>query len=191
MTDIDWSKAPEGATHYAHGSGDWHAAWYIVAAPTVASMLDDGVDDEWEWRPIDQEDRAELIPRLVARPAPQRSGTGLHPVGACVEMVNDKDYMVSDYGKQFIGEPCVVMAAFINSQGIDMVAVEKDDGACWCFRADMCRPIRTEAQIAEEDRDKACEAMLEIAKSRRPDPDVYEAIATLYDAGYRKQEPKP
>lgn len=196
MSEIDWSKAPEGATHYASSQGSWDAAWYILESENLASMLDDGIDTEWGWRPIDSEDRSELLPRLIPRHAPQWSGTGLPPVGTFVEMVNDKDYTVSDYGKQFIGEPCVVMAAFINSQGYDMVAVEKDDGACCCFRADMCRPILTEAQIAAEERGKELEAMEEVAarawRSVNPGEDMISVIVSaLHKDGYRKKEPKP
>ena len=70
MNEIDWGKAPEGATHYAAKRDPWKAAWYIVAGPYISTMLDDGEDDEWDMRRIDDEDRAGLLPRLVARPAP-------------------------------------------------------------------------------------------------------------------------
>lgn len=68
MSQIDWSKAPEGATHYAPKCGSWHASWYLVDEDTLCTMLDDGCDDEWDTRDIDAEDREELLPRLVARP---------------------------------------------------------------------------------------------------------------------------
>lgn len=70
MNEIDWSKAPEGATHYAAARYPWKASWYIVSEPYISTMLDDGEDDEWDMRRIDDEDRAGLLPRLVARHAP-------------------------------------------------------------------------------------------------------------------------
>ena len=70
MNEIDWSQAPEGATHYAEKCSPWKASWYIVNGPYISTMLDDGEDDEWEMRRIDDEDRAGLLPRLIARHAP-------------------------------------------------------------------------------------------------------------------------
>jgi hypothetical protein len=65
---IDWESAPEGTTHYGSGFGQWQKSWYVISGPFIATMLDDGEDDEWECRLIDDEDREELIPGLVKRP---------------------------------------------------------------------------------------------------------------------------
>lgn len=172
MSDIDRSKAPEGypiwieCLMHANCGSEWHK-----------DAGDCWVDQSGGYWLKDAETRGNC---KVHYPAPQWSGSGLPPVGTVCEV---------DYCEQW--HQCEVIAHFQQRCGtVAAFTVRHDTGAksLDAFGESAFRPIRTEAQIAAEEREKVCEAMLEIAKSRRPDPDVYEAIAALYDAGYRKQE---
>jgi hypothetical protein len=50
------------------------------------------------------------------------------------------------------------------------------------------RPIRTPEQIAAEEREKAIDAMNKLVGDIEKIPTWRDALAALYDAGYRKTE---
>ena len=159
MDEIDWGKAPEGATHYNRTCFDW----YKVGSYEPLFWNGRAWRPAWFW-----DDRKH---DCIQRPTtPSWSGEGLPPVGADIEVKHEL------YG--WIG-------ARVVGQDGEAAIVRTNGGYAGVFRHQM-RPIRTPEQVAKDEREAACEAMLQIAKARRPDPDVYEAIATLYDAGYRK-----
>lgn len=128
--------------------------------------------------------------QLVVPVPVEWNGEGLPPVGVEVEIHNPENYGVIAGAEEFIGAKVKVLSAFTNARGIDIAAVEDCHGACMCFRADMCRPIRTPEQIGAEVRDKDCEEMLSIIKASPwgMTAGPHEVIALLYDASYRKFE---
>lgn len=67
MSDIDWSKAPEGATHYGYDSDYYVSGWYKVDGDTQKFKNSDTMPDRWGNilvnRPTDQ-----LIPRPQLKP---------------------------------------------------------------------------------------------------------------------------
>ena len=180
---IDWSKAPEGATHYYKNSPQpwrdlsgcvWkyfsHGEW-LLASPAGKSA--------WLLR--------ELGTVLFARPLPQTwTGEGLPPIGIDVEIHNKTGLSVVEGAEGFIGSKCTVMATFTNMHGYEIVSVEDDSGSCMCFRAHMCFPVRTPEQVAADERKVEIDAMYRIFYEA-PGLASQGGIAALYDAGYRKQ----
>ena len=173
MKEIDWSKAPELATHWCPETDDWFEGWYIVVEPLIA-YFEDGA--RIVARAMDQEDREILLPILVPRPAPAArawDGTGLPPVGTALEFRSMRGEWIP--GAQ-IGQ--------FNGQ---MVVGCKAPGAVGYCDSEQIRPVRTPEQIAAEEREKAIDEIAKILdglwSSER------EAAGLLYDAGYRRQEP--
>lgn len=185
MTDIDWSKAPEGATHYMPETESSHAVWVMVSGNTRLAWLASG-DSSWEIDRSLEEDREYLIPR----PAPQWNGEGLPPVDTSV-LLDDARFPVFDDYQEMIGVPVVVTAVFKSPTGVDMIACALPGGLCGCFRAVMAHPIKTPAQIAAEERDAAIGRMRECFDSVSDDlcPTSNQYLETLFgalhDAGYR------
>jgi len=168
MSDvIDWSKAPEGATHFAPRFGSFNALWARVNNGKYEYYHERNCD----WYSGAQPQKEE---KFIARPQPtQWSGEVLPPVGEVCDMQDDN-------GAWIKVEIIANHAGF--AHGWDSVH------ECAYFSPHVCefRPIRTHEQIAADERQYACEEMLSVTMSRRSDPDVFEAISTLYDAGYRK-----
>ena len=161
MSNVDWSKAPEGATHYKGGvhpnwrmqkDGEWHAwvpgqkEWIAISdpMPELYRPIDDGPTAEW-------------------------NGEGLPPVGAVVEWLSP---VCEWLGGRVVGHDGMV------------TVVSHNDGYTGCHPHEV-RPIRTPEQLAAEARERAINEMRHIAEhdahSRAVD------YGALYDAGYRKQ----
>lgn len=171
---IDWSKAPEGATHYFTGSD---SPWRDLS------------DESWKWLNAsgiwtDTGDSSAMLmarrpERLIARPAPSAwSGEGLPPVGVVCEV--DGGSSGDGWGR------CV-----IRYSSPDVIVFKRDE---YDFESFDCaggeysfRPIRTPEQIAAEERENelnrmvATVSMLDKGWARK-------VCAGLYDAGYRRQE---
>ena len=136
--EIDWSKAPEGATHY-HTEAD---IWYKQTH--AAYQWDCG-----QWIKLERSDLGEYALRgLVERPAPvEWTGTGLPPVGTVCEGYAQGLDLTYTWRK------CTVLHA-----NKEECAVMLDYSVLrWC---DQFRPIRTQAQIEAEEREKAVSDML-------------------------------
>lgn len=162
---IDWSKAPEDATHcyevvpefFKKKDGKW-MVWFGLAK---------------RWAPSEIPSRHE---NLVYRPtSPQWSGEGLPPVGVVCDVNPDKagwrKSVISYVGDGFI--------AWL--QVGDLIVPEYGAFIDGCE----FRPIRTPEQIAHDMRDAEVDAMVKAcpypgSASTRLD------CAALYDAGYRK-----
>lgn len=168
--EIDWGKAPTDATHYLPGDDDNHECWLKSGfAVRLDRNSHDWFDDFSTHRKIEE---GLAIPRPTT---PSWAGEGLPPVGVVCEANFVGEW--KRFEMRYYGEAHVVFKTAFEVQ-----RARYDFDTCGV----KFRPIRTPEQIAADEREAACEEMLEIAKSRRPDPDVYEAIATLYDAGFRK-----
>lgn len=161
MSDvIDWSKAPEGATHYALVPDVWYRSYGYFA-------------DFWnhhtsKWAPSEmwQENRY----TATARPQPaQWSGEGLPPVGTVCEWFSPA------YG--WLGGKVVGRDGTVS-------VIAHNDGYTGCHPHEV-RPLRTPEQIAADDREAAIKEMAEIG--RMGDGGYSGFCSALYDAGYRKQ----
>ena len=177
MNEIDWGKAPEGATHYNHTCSGWYKVTRIGAV-----FFWNGHTSEWRPARFWDDRKHDCIQRPTT---PSWSGEGIPPVGVRVLIMNPEKFAITDYGQEFVGEECTVRAVFVNDLDYRMVAVEKVGGACCCFLSEMCFPIRTHEQIAADEREAAIDAML--AATPAPGSDISLRVCEqLYDAGYRK-----
>lgn len=171
METIDWSKAPEDAEFAGTVRGVQVQAFYKNVS-----------GDSFEYCYVDDYGWSGLVygepycKPLIPRPKPQWNGEGLPPVGCMVRVI---DSVIVRYGANEEG-PVVAH--------VEDCAVVRMSYGLGCFTPAVLQPIRTPEQIAADERDAACEEMLKIARSRRKDPDAFEIIGALYDAGYRKQE---
>lgn len=167
---IDWSKAPEGATHYYKGSPQ---PWRDLSGYNWKYFM----NGEWHLCPsccTSAELMRELDRVLFALPPSQAwNGEGLPPVGKSVcEYLGAKQY-----------DEWTVVSIFAHYGNI--VFVDYGDG--WRDERDISRfrPISPAEQVAEEER------LAGIAEIQR----IVEAgfssgsssSASLWDAGYRKQ----
>ena len=170
-TVIDWSKAPEGATHYQKSSDGFELRWLDMNSGEFGSVWYQG---EWKFRYIDYKDMGAIY---VARPEPAWTGEGLPPVGTVCEYLGAHQYNEWSEVKIF--------GAWRN-----FVFVDFTDGWRQEDNPQRFRPIRTPEQIAADDRDKAVEQMTEESLHGHyafTKAQAKIACRALYDAGYRKQ----
>ena len=166
MEQVDWSKAPEGATHY---NSEWFYPWL---KETPASYFN---GDGWiEYREYCSNDKKHLK-NAVKRPQGW-DGVGLPPVGAECEYHLDKDEWIS--GEVFGHRLC--------SNGDVEVFVNLKNNWDYSSALGRFRPIKTPEQIAAEDRNLAIKEMCEVASKRSTKG--LTLMESLYDAGYRKVE---
>lgn len=95
----------------------------------------------------------------IDEPATEWNGEGLPPIGAVCEVHNPKGFFDIEYRYYLEGEEVEVKALFLSGD-VDTAAVESD-GVCYCFRADMLRPIRTEEERAVDEWCKEIESTIE------------------------------
>ena len=165
---IDWSKAPEGATHYFPPTEEWYMAgngW----APLVWTGM---------WCKAFQ--FSERKHKCVQRPTtPSWSGEGLPPVGVVCEVAPDN----SLWGFSTLEiRKCLVIAYHDDFVWLDTFV----PGIPVATRVDKVtfRPIRTPEQIAADERDAAIKEIGDMIAS--VGPTFRDQAARLYDAGYRK-----
>lgn len=169
MSDIDWSKAPEGYDVHI----DWGDRQYFYRVEG-----DRYVRDGCFYAYITETAALEGV--VVNRRPMVWNGEGLPPVGTVCdcrviagaewtrcEIVAHKYHDGNAYAIAFVDENTVMLSCGIRF-----------------------RPIRTPEQIAAEDREKAIEEMW--AVYWKPEVETaMEGLGLLYDAGYRKVEVKP
>lgn len=169
---IDWSKAPEGATHFLHGSDEYSSCWlkygFAISARNAYGS-DKWISSGGSMRAIEE---GLAIPRPTT---PSWFGEGLPPVGVVCEVNPDKagwrKSVISYIGNGFL--------AWL--QVGDLIVPEY--GA---FIEDCeFRPIHTAEQIAADEREAA------IKELKREMIPAYDAFAEpLLDVitrlGYRK-----
>ena len=164
---IDWSKAPEDATHYQAATHGVFECWLKPGHSVRVSRR------EQDWREDGYADD------LIATSAIKRpwSGEGLPPVGVVCEYrcANSQWRQVK------------VIAHMIEMQKDNPCAVSQlgDTGPLCIGGASSFRPIRTPEQIAADEREAAIDEML--ASTPAPGSDISLRVCEkLYDAGYRK-----
>lgn len=170
-----FKNAPADATHYAK-----HCHYKVVGDTWMVHMHDN------EWTTSDSMYNGQIKPSdIIARPTVKPwSGPedGLPPVGIQVEIRNTKNRDCSPGPEGLFGKSVTVMACFVNMHDYDIVAVEGDDGGCFCFRADMCFPVKTAQQLAAEKRETAIREIMDVA-----DVDCRVTAARLVDAGFKRE----
>jgi len=160
MDKVDWSKAPEGATHYAT-----EKAWYRWLRSDTKSHFN---EDEKVWKPYGMEEYFNThLADAIPRPQPQWQGPqdGLPPVGTECMYHNGSIYV-----------PGKIIAHVDDGDGID--AIIQCEGRWYCGRSpDSFRPLKS-------DRDKSIDEIAQIIDGRF---DPRKAAESLYDAGFRKE----
>ena len=179
---IDWSKAPEGATHYVQGSiAPWEKRdgddWYYFRNRDRSWTKLIGPDMHGERRI----EVAKLT--IFARPTePQEptpwDGQGLPPVGTVCE--HEGCGNVLDWLE-------VRVLAHTFAQGFDVAVFQHKDTVSYSS-ARHFRPIKTPEQIATEERDNAVQSMAAIFFRAAAGVANDVSFGALYDAGYRKVE---
>lgn len=165
---IDWSKAPEGATH-------WDAS-----PDRTGSFMKVGEDGVYFWPPTSDTPSwchwlSEPDEHFIPRPMPW-NGEGLPPVGVTCEYSPHE-------GKW---EPVTVFARKPNVNGSESALFDRADSWGACANAGSFRPIRTPEQIAAEERKAAVNEL----RSDMEDEGVFidqRMAEIIHDAGYRKQ----
>ncbi|MDH0335147.1 hypothetical protein [Metapseudomonas otitidis] len=177
MSDIDWSKAPEGATHCMPSAPEWYKQtdqaykWLADGWALIANDL-----GEFRWSSD-----------LIERPAAW-AGDGLPPVGAVCEARHEE----INNGLPVRAE---ILKHHANGKSAAFYWIDAPEGESNLLWAGRFFPIRTPEQIAEEERKAAIEEMAVLMKEARysaPSTEISpykmaKAYAEmLYQAGYRK-----
>lgn len=168
---IDWSAAPEGATHFDYRNFKEPA--FIRPYPEVEGSWMCWAGDRWQLYGFIAE--AEVA-KMAARQS-QWTGSGLPPVGTRCEYQNS------------LGSWFPVEITAIAKKGICFVQVERDGENYVCQVSSKFRPIRTLEQIETDERDKAIAEMVYGACGCDQSDGTTTAFVIcglLYDAGYRK-----
>lgn len=167
MIEIDWSKAPEGATHYCPGNRLFYkfdGAGRGQCTSRGARWTSCGDRDDYE--------SGELTPRPSS---PAWNGEGLPPVNTRCEYIDSDGQWIK----------CEVVAHRNNA-----AVILDDHYECALVVSRELRPIRTPEQIAAEEREKAVQEMLSrFAIYDIPRVPWENLFNQIYDAGYRKVEP--
>jgi hypothetical protein len=186
---IDWSKAPEGATHWDTGMNFRVAGWM---------KLDDGI---WYWWPVkdakcDMKWHASLnqhmikLEDFIARPS-SWNGEGLPPVGTVCEMTTNDGYNWRPVEIIF-SDDYIVLVGQADGR-VDRKLFRRSDADVYF------RPVRTPEQIEDDERVAALNQMIGCIKDH---PNKYtgvshlsqlkiqeDACIDLYQARYRKVTP--
>ncbi|WP_288081583.1 hypothetical protein [Pseudomonas sp.] len=170
MNEIDWSKAPEGATHY-HPS--LCHPWLRVRQQSChPQCYQDGLGwVNYRLKSVGMMHLNDAITRQHCTEPTIWNGAGLPPVGIDIECLHEI------YG--WIG------AKVVGHDG-EAAIVRTNDGYAGLFPHQF-RPIRTPEQIAAEDREKAVSLMVDACPYAGSHSTRIDCEA-LYDAGYRKME---
>lgn len=170
MNEIDWSKAPEGYPLWIEDlnkriidQSGWHRDGGDKYVDRCGRFWRKGLSATY---------------RVHERPAaPSWSGEGLPPVGVVCE---------AKWGRSGWSR-CVVFAHKPNANsGVD-VLVDVDGDWTFFNKPSMFRPIRIPEQVAADEREAAiCEMASYCGYAGQPNVEALDALARLYDAGYRK-----
>ncbi|MEI0850014.1 hypothetical protein [Pseudomonas aeruginosa] len=175
---IDWSKAPEGATHWEPRGTVFGKGWMKKEGNDWFFWSENS--NRWFQGKLSCNVSAEREATFEARPKEAWDGQGLPPAGTVCEY---KHMIWPEY------RPCEIR--YISEESL----VAYDDAQEQLYRTcDMLfRPIRTPEQIAAEEREKAVQEMLALdeyphGQDRGGMMSRADFCRVLYEAGYRRQE---
>lgn len=179
MEKIDWSEAPEGATHW-EPEGECPASW--MRKSDLGWEYWGRVSNKWVAHAVS----SARLATFIARPdtAPAWTGEGLPPVGTACE-VRQKTPCESS----FDWEECRIAMINTGADGKPQVCTidKRGDFAIYYPETDIVefRPIRTPEQIAHEKREAAIDEMSRDSNFVGFPNRIL--LGALYDAGYKKQ----
>jgi len=188
MSEIDWSNAPEEATHYLMEQEKPNREYWIKQTLGMFYFCRLGYE-AYGFRPWVC-DFQRFLPSMVARPAKAQawSGEGLPPVGVVCEYnlkagpwfkCEIRYVLDKDQDPEADGWQAVIWCPHLEKE-------QMAKASSFNFR-----PIRTPEQIAADERNKACDRMYGVILDNVPEDrrkngsDIVEA---LYDAGLRFTE---
>ena len=190
MMEIDWSKAPEGTTHWDPVDKN-HLRQYGKIAQYW------NIERGWSEKGWQYPDDLSTMPRLIARPV--WDGESIPPVGTVCEMTFDDGKFSWGYWLK-TKVLCYGDTMVFVSQETDRKPGEWLEGSIKATGMKF-RPIRTPEQIEEQ---KMIAGLNEMIGHMKDHPSgthgvshlqelmIHEDVARdLWAAGYRKQEPKP
>lgn len=184
---IDWSKAPEGATHWEPKTANVIAGWIRLDGDKWffwPISTRDTSDIRWHKCVNDMSVRSEYM--IQRQTTPSWSGEGLPPVGVVCEVI---DGLSNEFTKQFNGKQVEIVAHSkdenYETAVFKVIGFLYDGQARYHSLVASCfKPIRTHEQIAADEREAAIKNM---ASTPKPcGHAIYDICAQLYDAGYRK-----
>ncbi|HEP7878030.1 TPA: hypothetical protein VDT20_005737 [Pseudomonas aeruginosa] len=169
---IDWTKAPEGATHWEPSSYEFAEGWMRKVGDKWSYWLEGS--KVWGLSGPACYVSAEREATFEARPQETWDGKGLPPVGISVEWLSSAHGWL---GGRVVGHDGSV------------AVVSHNDGYTGCHPHEV-RPMPTPEQIAAKEREKAISEMLDLYINNG----AYWPMTSkqfceiLFDAGYRRQE---
>ncbi|MFL4218727.1 hypothetical protein LES20_20145 [Pseudomonas aeruginosa] len=178
---IDWSTAPEGATHWEPRSYDFAEGW-MRKDWDGWSYWSEG-REVWVRGVLTCDVSAEREATFEARPQDTWDGKCLPPVGTVCE----RRTLPGGDGRyeqvRIIARTRKGFPVWENTDGV-FAGISKFPHLVG-GRPEF-RPIRTHEQIAAEEREAGISDMQTITDGAGPT--VYAKLSALYDAGYRRQE---
>ncbi|HGM7971563.1 TPA: hypothetical protein ACKP9O_001622 [Pseudomonas aeruginosa] len=169
---IDWSKAPEGATHWEPEGHEFSEGWMKKEGDYWFCWVE-GIN-KWLHGPSCNVS-ADREATFEARPQEAWDGQGLPPVGAkCLTDRND-----------FIREVTILCHGKTRTFVFDHVSQEE---ICLLLKDRVFLPIRTPEQIAAEERRKSILHLANLLIDSRGQCNEYSQAEAIFDAGYRRQE---
>ena len=180
--NIDWSKAPEDATHAGATTGLKIPVFYKDIREDKYSYWHD-VGDGWREDVTGNPSCTPLIERPKKQYAWDGGGDDLPPIGAVCEHAAADNKLDSEEGQWFKVE-IIAHHKFNNDEYKCAVWVSGSE-ISYSSSGSHFRPIKTAEQLAEEERNAAIQDIRDIA-NRALDRGITGAEA-IYLAGYRKQ----
>ena len=185
--NIDWSKAPEDATHYSPGGDVYSASWIKWVNGELHGWLKSN-DTSWGRLPFQEKD-LDQISLHVDRPKKQEAwdGEGLPPEKCDCEVLWSSD--TGEYVTATVLAHDQGGAIVRYTSGKNKGCISEQIVGCFNFKGCQIpnfRPIKTAEQLAEEEREKAIADMMEVTSDGISCIGQDDALA-LYKAGYRKQ----
>lgn len=167
MVDIDWTKAPEGATQYVVGS---IRPWERIFDGQLSYF--NGAD----WYQLRMREGSEEM-QIIERPQPTHAwnGTGLPPVGT-----------VCEYKRNDVAYRQEWVKVTLKYAGVEVTVLELfSNGSEYVEPSPSCifRPTRTPEQIAADEREAAIEV---IRLDLNLDEDHGYIARRVHSAGYLK-----
>ncbi|HHX6672807.1 TPA: hypothetical protein ACVGL4_000571 [Pseudomonas aeruginosa] len=177
---IDWSKAPEGATHWEPSGPGFNKGW-MKKEGNEWFFWSEG-SNRWFQGKLSCNVSAEREATFEARPQEAWDGQGLPPVGTVC-----------------IVEPHNTLWGFSSTSGHERKILAYHTDYVWLGNGDTplettridkvyFRPIRTPEQIAAEERRNSILHLAKLLIDSRGHCNEYSQAEAIFDAGYRRQE---
>lgn len=174
MSTIDWSKAPEGTTHFRRQGAGYVSHWLKPGHFCVTDFESEG------WK---EGDVACSMFVAIARPV-EWNGEGLPPVGTVCEWLMDLTWKVVEI--RYLSKH-TILASLVDDDG-------DDPEFALCPEDQEFRPVRTAEQIEAEERENTIKSMISVIKHHRfatkatpasPKEEARIAAEALFEAGCR------